>query len=376
MTFKQAHKCLSLLVFVQLFIWLGSGFLLGKVDATKAAGRDTLVAQTPGSFAYLYKPTDTLNSPTNKSLVPLATLIRDYPLASQITLSHLLNHPVYQLKIAAGQHAYELSDYTLVDAVSAERIDLTDPSMTAEITALIYALAYQSHTDYSSSVAARLSYRESLLENKSTRVNVKHSAKLLYPPIDDLPRERNAVWQVNIADSRQTSIYIRAQTGHVIAHVNDETRWRNLLLLLHFMDYPQEGNFNNWLIKIFAVLTLLLSGTGLWWLGRLFKDGQIKLTWFIRKKTVVIRTNKSGQTFTATASANASILNALVANKITIQSACGGGGVCGTCIFKVKVELPITFADSERFTPRELALGYRLACQHLLKEVTEIALDR
>jgi ferredoxin len=355
MILKKIHKWVSVVVFVQLFIWMGSGFLLGKVDGNKAAGRDTLVSQSPASFARFYANDSVTKAPLKKTFISINTLIQQYPLVTQIKLDHLFNQPVYKLKIVAGQHNYQASDYKLVNAVTGELIDLSSPVLAAKNATLIAAIAKTS--------------------NKENRYAMS-SATLLQPPIEDLPRERNAVWQVNIDDESQTSVYIRAQTGDVIAHVNDETRWRDLLLMLHFMDYTQQGSFNNWFIKIFAMLTLLLSSTGLWWIYRLFKEGQIKLTWFIRNKTVLVRTYDKPKGQTLRASTNNSILNSLLTNNISIQAVCGGGGVCGTCKFKADVELATTPADRKHITQSELDLGYRLACQHLIKEVSAIGLDK
>jgi Na+-transporting NADH:ubiquinone oxidoreductase subunit F len=355
MILKQIHKWVSVIVFVQLFIWMGSGFLLGKVDSNKATGRDTLVRQSPASFSRFYANDSVTKDALKNTFISINALIQQYPLITQIKLGYLFTQPIYKLKIFAGQHNYQVSDYNLVDAITGELIDLSSPVLAAKHAGLITSIA-------------KTSYKEN--RYAISRVT------LLQPPIEDLPRERNAVWQVNIDDESQTSVYIRAQTGDVIAHVNDETRWRDLLLMLHFMDYTQQGSFNNWFIKIFAMLTLLLSSTGLWWIYRLFKDGQIKLTWFIRNKTVVVRSADTSKKQTLRASANSSILNSLLTNNINIQAVCGGGGVCGTCKFKADVELARSAADRKHITQTELDLGYRLACQHLIKEVSAIGLDK
>lgn len=370
MMLKRVHKWLSIVVFTQLFIWLCSGFLLGKVDMTKAAGSDTLVRSDPTSVASFYEGPDNDSGPVNKPFVSVKSLLERYPMTSEIELSRLFNQVIYKLKINAGRHDYQASHYKLVNAISGELINLSTEELAPTDKNLIYQVA-------------RFSYKDGALESPYTdnsnpplRQPERVSAiSLLYPPIEDLPRERNAVWQVNVDDLSQTSIYIRAQTGDVIAHVNNETRWRDLLLMLHFMDYAEEGSFNNWFIKIFAVMTLLLSGTGAWSLYRLFSDGRIKITWFDRNQTLLVHSDELAKVVTLSASANSSILDVLTASNIDIKSICGGGGVCGTCKFKGEPELLITAADRERLTPDELALGYRLACQHAIKEVSNIELS-
>jgi len=371
MMFKRVHKWLSIVVFIQLFIWLGSGFLLGKVDMSKAAGRDTLVRSNPTSVASFYESPDDNSVSVNKPFISVKSLLERYPMTSEIELSRLSNKVIYMLKINAGQHDYQASQYKIVNAISGELIDLSTEELTPTDKKLIYQIASFSYKE--SAFGSSHTQHPNLSADQTEKMSV---ASLLYPPIEDLPRERNAVWQINVDDVSQTSIYIRAQTGDVIAHVNNETRWRDLLLMLHFMDYAEEGSFNNWFIKIFAVMTLLLSGTGAWGLYRLFSDGRIKITWFDRNKMLLVHSDKLPKAVTLSASANSSILDALSASNIDIKSICGGGGLCGTCKFKGEPELLITDADRERLTPDELALGYRLACQHVIKEVSNIELNK
>jgi Na+-transporting NADH:ubiquinone oxidoreductase subunit F len=100
------------------------------------------------------------------------------------------------------------------------------------------------------------------------------------------------------------------------------------------------------------------------------------LTWFIRNKTVLVRSCETSKGQHLRASANSSILNSLLTNNISVQAVCGGGGVCGTCKFKADVQLAASAADRKHITQSELDLGYRLACQHLIKEVSVIGLNK
>lgn len=360
MIFKRIHKWVSLVVFIQLLIWLSTGFLLGKVDHNKAAGKDTFV-----------RPANASNW-TNTPLLSVNSIFNDYPLTSEIKLLSLIDKPVYRLKMSAGPHAYQASDYTLIDAVSGAQINFNNAALAMPERELLSTLALSSYLGSIESV----------------------DSQLIVPPIEDLPSERNPVWQVNVQDASQTSIYIRANTGEVIGHVNNETRWRTLLMMLHFMDYQQVGSFNNIFIKIFALLTLLLSGTGLWWLASLIRDKQLKLVWFSGKRKLVVRgkgllktrlpgmpnvSNSNSDpesSITLTGSTGSSLLNVLLDNQVRIQAVCGGGGVCGTCRFKSNANLCVTEADAQHLNDDDIESGYRLACQHVLSEVSEICVDR
>ena len=49
---------------------------------------------------------------------------------------------------------------------------------------------------------------------------------------------------------------------------------------------------------------------------------------------------------------------------VEIESVCGGGGTCGKCRVIARGPLtPLTAAEEEALSPKEIALGYRLACQ-------------
>ncbi|MFT5276407.1 MAG: Na+-transporting NADH:ubiquinone oxidoreductase subunit F [Glaciecola sp.] len=336
--FKKIHKWVAVVVFIQLFIWLGSGFLLGKVDHSKAAGRDTKIHSTDKLSAF------------NNELIDIQNILKSYPLATHIELVNLLDMPVYRIRMTSGQHAYQASEYVLINAIDGRLINLASSDAAIANFRLIQDIA-------------QASYKHPLKAQET---------QLMLAPIEDLPRERNPVWQINTLDSDNTSIYIRANTAQFITHVNDETRWRDLLLMLHFMDYFQEGSFNNMFIKVFGFSTLILSGSGLWWLYRLVRENQIKLIWWTGHKTVLLRNYQKNGITAFTASKNSSILSALLDNDIPIQAICGGGGVCGTCKFNSNGDIRITDAELALLTKEEIATGLRLSCQHSLSEVTEI----
>lgn len=348
MTFKQLHKWLSLLVFTQLFIWLGTGFLLG-------ASHGVAPSLKPVDLSIQASVRGAQNEARN-DFFSLTELIQKHPNIVEVELIYLFDQAMYRAKINAGRHSYQASQFMLFDAFSAQAIDLAIQS--PDVKALINRLAL-------------LSYKAPGASKSSAELI--NSTELLTPPIEDLPKERNPVWRVNINDAPQTSIYIRAQSAALITHVNEDIRWRNLLLMLHFMDYAQTGDFNNWFIRVFAILTFVLSGTGLWWIYRLIKQGQIRFTWFTGNKAVLVHHQGAQQSMMA--SGNSTLLLVLNEHNIDIQATCGGGGVCGTCIYRGKPDALITPADDLQLSEEQLALGYRLACQHLLREVSELSLN-
>ena len=72
---------------------------------------------------------------------------------------------------------------------------------------------------------------------------------------------------------------------------------------------------------------------------------------------------------------NETILQILQQNKIYLSAICAGKGTCGKCKIKVvKGNLPITKADREKLTEKELKDGIRLACKCYVKEPLVIEL--
>ncbi|MEW6349395.1 MAG: ASKHA domain-containing protein [Thermodesulfobacteriota bacterium] len=68
-----------------------------------------------------------------------------------------------------------------------------------------------------------------------------------------------------------------------------------------------------------------------------------------------------------------SLLSAVTAAKISLRSDCGGAGRCGKCRIIAKDGLsPITEAEKESLTPKELRQGIRLACQAQMIRPAEI----
>lgn len=79
-------------------------------------------------------------------------------------------------------------------------------------------------------------------------------------------KQQNPVFRVDFLDDRNTSVFVHAITRQVIRHENDNSRFHKLMFTLHFMDYFTPGNFNNWLLSLFGAMTLILTITGIYWL--------------------------------------------------------------------------------------------------------------
>ena len=240
-TIKKLHKWLSLVVFIQLFIWLGTGLFFNLMDHDKARGNQN-------KEAIIFQKIE------HKRLVNLDRIMKNFSKpVTEIALIQRLGKPYYLLTHEEGLYSHFKSDYSLIDAYVGDEL-IIDDSVASEL--------------------ARASYKGQ--GDISGVVKIK-------PPITDMLKERNIAWQVNFSDQLNTSVYIDASSGRLIGHSNDDKRFVDLFFMLHFMDYPflgqgSVGGFNNGQIIFFALLTLIFCLTGFIWVVELLRKGRYKFS--------------------------------------------------------------------------------------------------
>ncbi|MBT1063312.1 2Fe-2S iron-sulfur cluster binding domain-containing protein [Bowmanella sp. Y26] len=323
---KQLHKWVSLFVGLQFMLWLISGVYFNFMDHHKAAGSTYLAdAPAPATFS---------------SLVPLPVMQG----VEEVRLVQLLEKPYYLLVKQRPLYAYWLGHYELVDALTGTPHQV-DSVMAEQL--------------------ARASYSgPGLLADVS----------LLQPPIADLPKERNAMWRVAFDDDIQTAVYVRQQSGEIAGHVDTHRRLRDVFFTLHFMDYASEGSFNNIQIMIMAVLSLWLAVTGVIWIVALVKDGQYRPAFGDQVHALQLTNAQGVSAGRLEMDANVNLYDGLAKAGQLLPSSCGGGGTCGLCKVQCLDAPTFTSADAEVLTEQELAQGWRLACQHQVKDFTDICL--
>ncbi|AZG75039.1 PepSY domain-containing protein [Shewanella livingstonensis] len=217
---KKLHKWASVIVGIQLLLWLVSGLYFNLMDHNKAQG-----------LTYQHNTHAKVALDAHSLLEPKAILSSFKPSVS-LNIVTLLGKPYYLLTHEKG--LYNHHD-TLVDAYLGTAVLIDAP--------LAQKLARESYSGEA--------------EISSTR--------LLVPPLDDFPKQQNDTWQINFADDIATSVYIEAQSGQLVGHSDEHKRLAEVFFMLHFMDYFNEGGFNNIPIKIFAFITLWLTFSGLIW---------------------------------------------------------------------------------------------------------------
>lgn len=231
---RRLHKWLSLFVAVQLLIWLATGLYFNLIDKTlESVNEQKNVISHHGHLA-------------DYSLLPLTEL--DHFETKHIEMVWVLGKPYYQLFSKRNFHRYQPEQSFLVSAVSGQR-KLIDQAQIETMASLVYGGKGQ------------------LL-----------FAELKSPPFEDHSKQQNPMWQASFDDSLNTVIYFDAVTGKTLRYVNDDVRFRDLMLKLHFMDYFDSGGFNHWLIIVFALASLALSLTGCIWVVSTYRKGGYRLS--------------------------------------------------------------------------------------------------
>ncbi|MBU2882251.1 PepSY domain-containing protein [Psychrosphaera sp. B3R10] len=329
---KTVHKWASLFVGIQLLIWLATGLYFNLMDHEKATGNNNRqhVSQIGNHQDFVFKPIKSLGLPAPKAL----------------NLVWILGEPYYQLKYELPAHAEALQDQLVVHAVTGTSFQLTERDA--------LKIAKQSFTG---------TVTEPIIS-------------FVQPPIDNLPKQKTAVWKVQLGDVDNTEVFVNAYTGEVVGHFNDDRRLRDLMFTLHFMDYNNQGSFNNWWIILFGAATFFLSISGLIWLVELVKSQQFKISFHKANKAVQLHYSDNSKTETLILKSNDTVLESLAIKGVFIPSSCGGGGTCGKCKFIANKDASIWPADRQQLSKEELEQGYRLSCQHNVSEFENITLAK
>ncbi|WP_034733349.1 PepSY domain-containing protein [Pseudidiomarina atlantica] len=93
----------------------------------------------------------------------------------------------------------------------------------------------------------------------------------------DWQPQQQGGYRVTINDDLNTRIYVDAASATVIDHRNDPWVIADWAFKLHFMDYSGGRDFNNLLIRAAGLITLWLALSGLILLIRNIKRGDLKL---------------------------------------------------------------------------------------------------
>lgn len=240
---KSLHKWLSVIVALQLLIWLGSGLFFNLMDHSKARGNEYRIkplGATVIEHARLLEPITMLKQLELRQ----SELKQPMQVVNSIKIIELLGKPYYLLNHHQGLYQHFYNEHSLINVYTGEQKTINDD--------MAQAIAGNTYSG-----------------NGAISSTIKVS-----PPIDDFLKEQNTVWQVNFDDELNTSVYVDASSGRLVGHSNDDKRFADFFFMLHFMDYGSVGSFNNWQIMFFALLTLVFCLTGMIWVVELVSKGR------------------------------------------------------------------------------------------------------
>lgn len=220
-TIRKYHKWLSLLIGLQVFLWLASGVYMVVVNLNFIHG-DHLVQNMDDAL-----PSDV------SGLVSFVDIQSQFPQATEITLGTWLGTPHYQISGISGSH--------LVDAST---------GLTRSPLSKADAIA-----------AAEYHYA-----GNGVVVNATLFGPQSAPP-GEIQSRPLPLWQVAFDDFGGTTFYISPDQGHLV--VRRHTFWRvfDFAWMLHIMDYENRADVNNNLFRVAAFAGLL---TSLFGIGLLF----------------------------------------------------------------------------------------------------------
>jgi hypothetical protein len=84
-------------------------------------------------------------------------------------------------------------------------------------------------------------------------------------------RGAGPTWQATFDDASGTRLYFAADDGRFVAARTDTWRLRDVLWMLHTMDYAGRDDFNHPLVVVAALAAVWVGLTGAWLLVRVFR---------------------------------------------------------------------------------------------------------
>ncbi|GAA5524848.1 Na(+)-translocating NADH-quinone reductase subunit F [Microbulbifer aestuariivivens] len=335
---KATHKWLSLVIGLQLALWLASGLAFNLLDTSRVSGR------------HLADP-----QPAPVSLMAAKALLSHEAIADRyapntitsLELVHRLGRPLYAITTERG-------------------IELRDAR-----TGLPFAI--------DSVRALEIARRDYAGDDRLLGTPVRMERTNL-----ETRNHRPPIWRIDAADEFASTLYVSATDGRVLERRNDTWRLFDIFWMLHIMDYSERQDFNNPFVIAFGFGALLLSVSGCLLLFASFSRGDFNLLASLPlsvSKALKLHQNKvsidlldgSSTPINQLALASGSnLFDGLSANGIRLPSNCGGGGSCGLCRIRVEPQAPATHSEKTLLDPAELARGVRLACQQRASTPTAV----
>lgn len=219
---RKAHRYLGLFVSLQLLAWTLGGIWFAWNDIDNIHGD------------YLIKPR--IEKSTNQNLISAQIAINtiaDFETLTKIEVIDILDEPVYKISYKSIANKEKMQ---LINALSARtvneiseqqaiKIAKLNASFDAEVSGVELITATDSHHEYRSK---------------------------------PLP-----AYAITFDYPKSPTFYISVKSGELISVRHNNWRIFDFFWMLHTMDYEGRDDFGNWLLKIFSILALITSLTGI-----------------------------------------------------------------------------------------------------------------
>ncbi|GAB4126161.1 MAG: hypothetical protein Kow00104_11160 [Rhodothalassiaceae bacterium] len=213
-TIAWIHKLASLVIGVQILLWVSGGLVMSVLDIEKVRSEHHIAAAEPVSLP-------------PEALPPALAARLDPGTIRSLEIEVRMDRPLAEILMMDGSKA-------LYDAATGEPVAPLEAADVMEI--------------------ARRDYRG---EGEISDIAlIAHDAPSDY-------RGPLPVWRVDIANGEGTRLYISPYSGRVLARRSDIWRIYDFFWMLHIMDYKTRSDFNHPLLIGAAFLSLFVALSGL-----------------------------------------------------------------------------------------------------------------
>lgn len=225
LTLRKLHKWVALFVGLQLVLWSLSGLMFAWLDHHEVQGHEAVAA------------------PAAAVLAPGQPITDPGSLLQQLAVSAVVEVKLLEV---GGQWVYRVAtpgDVRLFRAADGAPVEI-DRELATVLAKRYYA-------------------------GDGPLVSIEHHAG---PTLET--RKAGPSWQARFGDERDTSVYVSAEDGSLIAARTATWRVFDFFWMLHTMDYAGRDDFNNPLVILAASAAVWISLTGLLLVIRLHMPGR------------------------------------------------------------------------------------------------------
>jgi hypothetical protein len=217
---RKAHRYIGLFISIQLLLWTLGGIYFSWTDIDEIHGDDL-------------KSLTTEKDNIEISAQQILEGRNDILSVKGLNTSYLAQKPIYHLDYISTQ---KKPINVLIDAITGKEITEISEPLAKEIA--IYNASFKANiisSQYLTETDGHHEYREKALP----------------------------AWAITFDHDSSPTFYINAKSGKLESVRHDSWRVFDFLWMLHTMDYQSRDDFGNWLIKIFSIIALITSISGI-----------------------------------------------------------------------------------------------------------------